>query len=285
MLSYHRQNVVVQGLRNLLSLNDPPAVVYLVDNSPDDGTAGLIAKEFPSVQIINAGENQGFAAGNNMGMKQALSDGFPYVLLINDDAELLPGSLSLLIESLEKNPAFGAISPIIYYGDHKTVWWAGGEVSLPQGLSKHWTKPRSQIFPYPTGYASGCAVVYRIEALRDVGLFDEQFFMYYEDSDMGRRMNLSGFINVVVPEANALHHVPLDLSRRQQTPHFAYYLERNRILYVRKHDPLRYDSIGMSVRCIGEMLAMLMHRNFKGASRALLGAWHGITGIGGRWQL
>jgi len=124
MLSFRRPQVVLQGLGNLVSMPDAPQRIFLVDNSPGDGSVDQIRKQFPAVVILDGGGNLGFATGNNLGMQKALAEGFEFVLLLNDDAQLLPGSLDLLMETMRSDETIGAIAPLIYYGDGEHIWSA-----------------------------------------------------------------------------------------------------------------------------------------------------------------
>jgi hypothetical protein len=284
VISYRRPPMVLACLGKLLALPDAPGHVWLVDNAPEDGTAALVHEKFPVVQILGTGENLGFAGGNNLGIKAALAAGYPFILLLNDDAVLIPGSLARLYESINSAPSIGAIGPLVYYGDGKTIWSAGGKIGARTGLVGHLLCPPVANQTYTVDYVIACAVLYRSDAIKKVGMFDERYFMYYEDSDLGIRLSKGGYHNVIDPQAKAIHHVPCDLAVRMQSPSFLYYLNRNRILFMRQHNPLRIITDALVFRSLLELLIVLAKGNAAGFYAGLCGIWDGVKGRGGRMR-
>jgi GT2 family glycosyltransferase len=284
IISYQRSYTVLSCLGRLLALSDAPERIWLVDNAPDDGTASLVHEQFPTVEVLNAGGNLGFAAGNNLGMQKALDDGYEFILLLNDDAELLPGSLARLHQAMLADENIGAIGPVVYYGDGVSIWSAGGSINRCTGLVGHVPCPPSKGGIYEADYVTACAVLYRGEALHRAGLFDERFFMYYEDSDLGVRLADAGYHNVIDSKASALHHVPSDLSLRMKSPSFLYYLNRNRILFMRKHNPAYLETGALTFRSILELAIVLGKGNGGGFWAGLKGVAAGLRGMGGRMK-
>lgn len=284
VISYHRPPMVLSCLGKLLALPDAPEKILLVDNAPEDGTAALVREHYPQVEIINAGGNRGFAAGNNLGMHAALAAGYPFILLLNDDAELFPDSLTRLYETINSSPTIGAVGPIVFYGDGKLIWSAGGRIGVRTGLVGHVLCPPSASQTYTVDYVTACVVLYRGDAIQQVGMFDERFFMYYEDSDLGVRLSKIGYYNVIDTQAKALHHVPRDLAVRMQSPSFLYYLNRNRILFMRKHNPLSVITGALFFRSLLELLIVFAKGNAAGFYAGLHGVWDGVKGKGGRMR-
>jgi GT2 family glycosyltransferase len=284
VISYRRPPMVLSCLGKLLALPDAPSRVWLVDNAPEDGTAALVREKFPMVQIIGSGENLGFAAGNNMGMNAALAAGFPFILLLNDDAELEPGVLTRLYETINSAPAIGAVGPIVCYGDGRMIWSAGGRIGVRSGLVGHVLYSHFASQTYTVDYVTACAVLYRSDAIKQVGMFDERFFMYYEDSDLGVRLSKAGYHNVIDTQAKAIHHVPRDLAVRMHSPGFLYYLNRNRILFMRKHNPWGTITAALVFRSLLELFIVFAKGNAAGFYAGLQGIWDGVRGRGGRMR-
>jgi GT2 family glycosyltransferase len=282
VISYHRPQMVLACLGKLLALPDVPVKVWLVDNSPADGTAVHVQEQFPSVEVIDAGGNLGFAAGNNLGMQAALDAGYPFILLLNDDAELKPGALTRLHGAISADKNIGAIGPVVYYGDGKNIWSAGGRINKQTGLVGHILHPPGNSILYAVDYVTACAVLYRSEALQTVGLFDERFFMYYEDSDLGVRLAHAGYRNMNDKDASALHHVPQELAARMKSASFLYYLNRNRILFMRKHNPVHLQTSALVFRSCLELAVVLGKGNAAGMLAGMRGFWDGLQGKGGR---
>ncbi len=284
VISYRRPPMVLSCLGKLLALPDAPAKVWLVDNAPDDGTAALVRVQYPAVEVIDAGGNRGFAAGNNLGMRAALDAGYQFILLLNDDAELKADSLTVLYAAMEADDTIGSSGPLVYYGDESNIWSAGGRINRRTGMVRHVICPPAGTAVNQVDYVVACAVLYRGAALERVGLFDVRFFMYYEDSDLGMRLADAGYRNVIAGNAIALHHVPRDLAVRMKSPVFSYYLQRNRLLFVRKYNPLAANIGGLIWRGVLEQAIVLGRGNWAGFRAGLKGLYHGILGKGGRME-
>jgi GT2 family glycosyltransferase len=133
MLRLPRVDIIVlnwNGLRDTLhclqSLKraDYPAFrVLVVDNGSSDASSTSIRQRFPEVTLIENSENLGFTGGNNIGMRQALEEEADYVLLLNNDTEVAPDAVRLLVETAESDPRIGIAGPIIYYYDRPKMIW------------------------------------------------------------------------------------------------------------------------------------------------------------------
>lgn len=193
--------------------------IWVIDNNSSDGSAEMVEKEFPEVNLICTGVNSGFAKANNIGIRKSNSR---YVCLINPDVKVLNNCIDLLVSYIKQNPRIGIIGPKILNPDltlqssaygFPTIW-----NSLIHSLGLHKTFPRSRIFRsfyrkyWPDNMTrqvdvlSGCFWVLRRKAIKKVGLLDEDFFMYREDFDFCRRMLKAGWDIVYFPEAQAIHY-------------------------------------------------------------------------------
>ena len=111
ILSYKQQGLVKQSLRGLRSLNIPlDHEIIVVDNNSQDGLAEMVKNEFMEVKLIEAGENRGYAAGNNLGIKKARGK---YILILNPDVTILSDAITKLFDFLEQNPRAGIVGPQI----------------------------------------------------------------------------------------------------------------------------------------------------------------------------
>ncbi|MBI5734215.1 MAG: glycosyltransferase family 2 protein [Candidatus Kerfeldbacteria bacterium] len=211
----------------------PSVPLYVVDNNSPDNTASLIENEYPTVYLIKSANNTGFAAGNNIGLKQALSAGAEAVLLLNQDAEITIGTLDNLQAYLETNPKVAAVQPVILLPDGtvnsigNSFHYLGFAEAMGNGLSlaKAWSEIYGQAESAEPPYISGAAVLLRSAALRQAGLFDEDLFMYHEDLELSLRFRLSGWHLGIIKNSLAIHHYQPERSKRQ-----IYFMERNRYL-------------------------------------------------------
>jgi len=229
----------------------PPPTTSL--SSPDD-TSSTVRRAIPEscrvslhflgdflVTFIEAQNNLGFCAGNNLGMAIGFSAGADYCLLLNNDAVLSSQALVELAGAAQTNPDAGLLTPVIVYADDPaTVWHAGGRFTW--FLETHrdlYGSPVSKVTsstPFPTSRVSGCAMFVTRAAYSSVGEFDEAFFIWAEDWDLSIRARCAGWSLLVVPAATVLHKVGRTLGI--MAPLSYYYGTRNRLLLKRKHLPV-----------------------------------------------
>jgi GT2 family glycosyltransferase len=238
VLTYNGVADTLACLASLRSLEYPRArvQVVVVDNASADATVAEVRARFPEVALIENGANLGFAAGNNVGLRYALAHGFDYALLLNNDTEVAPDSLVRMVEQAERDPAIGVVGPTIYYYDApELIWSAGGRIDWRRGTSLmdgtgvsdtgQYSAPRS------VDFVTGCALLVKREALKRAGLLDERFFMYYEETEWSVRVRRAGFTICHTPQAKIWHKIPLDA--RFDKEYLAYYMTRNRLLFLR----------------------------------------------------
>jgi GT2 family glycosyltransferase len=209
--------------------------IIVLDNASHDGTPARVHEAFPEVVVIENGANLGFAAGNNVGLRYALKHGYDYALLLNNDTELATDFLSELVAATEADPQIGVAGPMIYYhAAPRRIWSAGGQIDWQRGLC---TMAGEEIdigqyaTPREVDFVTGCAMLISRRALAKVGLLDERFFMYFEESEWCVRATRAGFRIHFVPQAKIWHKIPLDA--RFDKEYLAYYMTRNRLLFLR----------------------------------------------------
>lgn len=252
-----------------------PAHVIVVDNgSADDSLAVL--ERYPSVQVIRNPTNLGFAGGVNVGFAAAIASGFKYVAAFNSDAIADVHWLERLTDILDRNTGVGVAACKLLNADGTRID-STGDCYTTWGLPY----PRGRHEPDITKYddaleifgASGGASLYRVEMLEEVGLFDEDFFAYFEDVDLSFRIQLAGWKIRYVPDSVAYHQIAGTSSRvtgfatKQQC--------RNAPLLLVKNVPGRYlarvgcrFAIGYSVN----VLWALRHQEGAAALRGCAGA-------------
>jgi GT2 family glycosyltransferase len=192
--------------------------IYLVPNGSPDGIAEHIrkdvlprsGKDLPELVLIDDGVNRGFAGGNNYAAMQAIEDGFTYVFLQNGDLKTEAKMLEQLVDVCEQDDAIGAAQPLVcYWPDPKKINTSGGMVHVAgYGYARDngaQVKDRSFEAVEEVAYVTGAAALYRAHALKEVGLLEEAFFMYHEDLELGLRLQIAGWKNVLVSQARAFH--------------------------------------------------------------------------------
>lgn len=181
--------------------------VVLVDNGSSDGSVALVEEHYPTVKILPLAENTGFARGNNLGFAQAQGE---YLVTLNNDTRTEPGWLAALVAAADADPRIGMVgSRICTYAEPDRLDSIGVGI-CPDGMSRAAYRLRRFSTLGLNGVIdillpSACAALYRRAMLDEVGGFDEEFFAYCEDTDLGLRGRLAGWRAVAALEAVVLH--------------------------------------------------------------------------------
>jgi N-acetylglucosaminyl-diphospho-decaprenol L-rhamnosyltransferase len=210
--------------------------VILVDNGSADGSAAYVRGRWPKVRVVEAGANRGFAGGNNLGIEQANGH---HLVLINNDTRARAGWLAALVAAAESDPRAGAVTPKLVYMDRPHVIQNAGSLLLSDGSGADrgaGEEDRGQLDqPEEVFGLCGCGALLRREMLADVGTFDEDFFAYYEDTDLSWRMRLRGW-RVLYEPAAVVEHVHSGTSV-EWSPFFTFHVDRNRLFMILKNAP------------------------------------------------
>jgi GT2 family glycosyltransferase len=238
VVNLNRKDLLGQCLDSIWQQQFQDFEVVVVDNGSNDGSLDyLYGISSDRLRIVALPENLGFAGGANAGIRLAHSR---YVATLNNDAEAEPGWLGALVDCLEENPQVGmAASKILFAGDRGRIDKVG-HLIYPDGLNHgrgsgeldlgQFDKTEEVLFP------DGAAALYRKKMLDQVGLFDERFFAYGDDADLGLRGRLAGWTCIYVPEAQVSHvH---SATAGEFSPFKAYLIERNRLWVAVKLWPL-----------------------------------------------
>lgn len=194
-------------LDSLLAQTLKPHII-VVENGSTDGSREYIAQKYPSVEVLPQKNNLGFAGGVNVGIKKAIADGFSYIALLNNDAVAHKDWLKYLVSALSSAERAGIAtckflsidkSHTDSTGDQYTIW------GLPYPRDRGVDASDAHDKPEEIFGASGGASLYRSAMLEEIGLFDEDFFAYYEDVDISFRAQLAGWKVLYEPRAEAYH--------------------------------------------------------------------------------
>lgn len=224
-------------LESLLAQTEA-AHIFVVDNGSTDGSVEYIAKKFPSVVCIALNVNTGFTGGVNRGIEEAIEGGFEYVALFNNDAVAEKDWLKHLVTAAGKHPKAGIITGKFMRADKKHIDSTGDLLSI-YGLPF----PRGRNEPDEGQYdkgeyvfgATGGASLCRMTMLQKIGLFDEDFFAYYEDADISFRAQSAGWKVYYQPLAVAYHEMGATSSKMGS---FArYHSVKNIILLYNRNMP------------------------------------------------
>ncbi|MBP3476271.1 MAG: glycosyltransferase family 2 protein [Lachnospiraceae bacterium] len=220
--------------------------IIVVDNASKDDSIRVLKERYGTdtrVELIALEDNYGFSYANNVGIRKAMAEGADYVLLLNNDTEISEDMLTQLEACAKRHPD-SMIAPKIYYSDHRDVIWsAGGKVSPMIRKVSHIgidQVDRGQFEEeIEIGFATGCALLIPRGVIEQAGLLDEDFFLYYEDTEYSLRLAKMGIPIYFCPKAVMYHKVGAS-SKGADSPLCAYYIARNWLICNKKHLRGRY---------------------------------------------
>ncbi|MEK6758642.1 MAG: glycosyltransferase family 2 protein [Deltaproteobacteria bacterium] len=241
IVNWNGKGILEECLRSIYSQPFKSFEVVVVDNGSTDGSADAVKKTYPEAVVRENKENLGFARGNNIGI-EAASKGSKYILTLNNDTVLDRSFLAELIGAAEASPeTVGMWAPkILSMEDNSLIDSVGGLLIYQDGLAKgrgRLEKDDGQYdCPVDAFIPSACAGLYRKKMLAGIGGFDDDFFAYCEDTDLGLRARLAGWEALSVPKAVVFHLYSATGGR--YTPFKAYLVERNRVWVAVKNLPM-----------------------------------------------
>jgi hypothetical protein len=269
IVSWNVRGLLTACLRSLLADLVSAALeteVWVVDNASSDGTPEMVEEAFPTVRLIASRENLGFVRGNNRALDEILSREAPsvdYFWLLNPDTEVQPGATAALIAALEAHQKAGIVGPKLLYPDGSLQHSAFRFPGLVQLLFELFLLPArlydtplngrypqrlyEKTTPFYVDHPLGASMLVRSETITDVGLMDENFFMYCEEIDWCWRMRETGWRALCAPAAHVIHHAGQS-SRQVEATSFANLWKSRAILYARHHTPPKQRLARLLVR-------------------------------------
>ena len=283
VLNWNGKNDTLECLASIGKMDYPSIDVILVDNGSQDGSVAAIQRKFPEVMIVETKSNLGFAGGNNMGIRYALRNGAEYVLVLNNDTIVDPQLIKSFLASSTINPNAGIFGAKIYYYYHPNkIWYAGGRwvknesnfIHIGMGCVDNGQDYSSVV---ETDYVCGCALFIRAEVLKKIGLFDEEYFLMFEETDLCYRAKRAGFKCLIVPNAKVWHKISVSFGGNESGT-YCYFMMRNRLLWAEKNLPiggrlmLYRHVLGELFRCITPP-RICWNNNGKGLSIETISHW------------
>lgn len=246
VLSWNTKDLLEACLRSLeaLGADEPSFEVIVVDNASSDGSADMVERDFPRVRLLRNPRNDGYAIGNNLGAARARGE---FVLLLNSDTEVHPGALATLVGFMRDHPSHGACAPRLDWPDGrpqlscKTFPTLGVAVFFDTCFERWF--PRNRVlrryfmreFDHTTSrdvdQPPGAALLVRRALWTELGGFDPELWLFFNDVDLCRRLWARGHKVAYVAEARILHH---EGRSTRQFPEFGAMWHKNRMAYYRK---------------------------------------------------
>ncbi len=260
VLNYNGEHLLKLFFDSIKSVLDKQVDLIFVDNNSSDNSVELVRKfkvqnsKF-KIKLIQNKKNLGFTGGNNKGIKYALSEDYDYIMLLNNDVLIKGEFWQPMIAYLEQNNKVALISPKIYFATgyemHKSnysrdqlgqvIWYAGGKIDWQNINASHIGVDEVDKGQYDqataTDFATGCCLMAPRKVWDEVGLLDDRYFLYYEDSDYSQQVKQSGYEVHYVPQATIWHLNAGSSACGGELQD--YFITRNRLLFGMKWASLR----------------------------------------------
>ncbi|TCD02007.1 glycosyltransferase family 2 protein [Pedobacter frigidisoli] len=237
-VNYNQPLVTLEFLRSVRA-HLPAAFteVILVDNGSVEDYGDDFKKCYPGLKYIRSESNLGFAGGNNLGVKEA---GGEYILMLNNDTEVIPGLIDQLVKEMKENPEIGIISPLIYYFDNPSVIQYAGFTEMNYltcrnkaiGFMEENDQQYNQISG-ETGYCHGAAMMCKKADLLAIGAMAEQYFLYYEELDWCEQFKRAGKKIWFTGKTHIFHKESMSVGKESSIKTF--FMTRNRMLFIRRN--------------------------------------------------
>lgn len=250
--------------------------IILVDNASTDGSKDFFEKDSRITYSYNT-ENLGFGRANNIGVKIAKGRN---ILFLNSDTLLINNAIKILSDYLDSHPKVGAVGGNLYSFDMKpamsfqrlrpSLSWEINDLlfNLPlrfrYGKTATYFNNSSQ--PTTVGYIMGADLMTRKEIIDQIGCFDPQFFMYFEETDLCHRIAKNGYSLHVIPAAKIIHHEGKsfgDTTKSKLNPRKIEMFETSRTIYYRKNYSLKYNRLITSIYKLNLQIKKLIFSIFK----------------------
>lgn len=234
ILNYKVADLALLAIKSVQNSTYKNIQIYAIDNNSGDSFEEKV-KELEHVAFIQTGDNLGFAGGNNVGIKRALKEGCGWIFILNPDAIVEKDSIDLLVKRAVATHADIA-NPKIYFAHSKKIWFAGKNFDLLNVLGSHRGVDEIDTGKYDEEIemkdGNGAALLIHKRVFEKIGFMDEDYFLYYEESDFCYRAHKAGFKIMYIPSSIVYHENAK--STGLGSPLQDYFITRNRMLFAKK---------------------------------------------------
>jgi GT2 family glycosyltransferase len=237
ILNWNGKDDTCQCLTSLEKLTYPSVEILLVDNGSTDGSQEFLRDRFPAIRLIETKVNLGYAGGNNVGIEIALREGADFVFVLNNDTIVDPGIIEAFLAGFSDERVGILGGKILRMEDPKRLDHLGG----------HWNSKKIDFdyvgynaldgdewsYSREFEYVCGAALMIQRDVFEKIGLFDPRYFLFWEEADFCFRARRGGFAVKNCPQAQVWHKISASFTGGK--PHAAYFLWRNRLLWIERN--------------------------------------------------
>lgn len=238
---YNSESVLYDFFKTLNEQTYKDFTLYIIDNASTDNSVRISYELAEKVSFkcvfFEEKQNWGIAKGNNIGISAALKDKCDYILLSNNDIILKSDTIEILIHSIISKNTSLAVPKIYYYGTNK-IWQAGGKFDLLRAQTPHFGYKIEDEGQFDiqgfVEYSSTCFILIKADIFKKIGLMDETYFVYYDDSDFIYRCTKKNHEKILYTPKSIIEH-KVSVSTKEGSDFFIRMIFRNRILFIRKN--------------------------------------------------
>src|SRR3989344_1534929 len=231
ILNWNGVDDTIECLESLKKITYKNYEVVVVDNGSEGDDVKILKKKYGKyIRIIENKENLGFAEGNNIAIRKVMEENkSKYVLLLNNDTVVDKKFLDELVKTGESDEKIGIVGPIIYNYYTKEIDFAGGKINWWLARPYH----LKEYFGEDTDTITGCCILIRTDGIQKVGMFDKEYFAYFEDSDLCERFKKKGYKLKINKNSKIWHKISKSTSKHGI---YHYYFARNRMIFNKKYN-------------------------------------------------
>ena len=230
ILQFNNSQDTISCLNSVLKVLRPNFEIIVVDNASDSEHTDSIRRYALSqseIKLLKNINNLGYSGGNNIGIKYALENGADYVLILNNDTSVEPDILEKMVQLAEADHRIGIVGPLIKEGDKI---FAGGKIK--------WLKSELEHLEYGVNkkpdYIPGSCMLIKKDVIEKIGLFDEKYYLYFEDADYSIRARKAKY-KLAITSNTTIHHGGSSSTKKLGNPQLLYYHYRNALYFNLKN--------------------------------------------------
>jgi len=286
VLNWNKLQNILECLKSVFLQDYPNYEVVVVDNASTDGSCDVIEREYPTVCLIKNSTNLGYAGGNNVGIRYAMSKNPDYIWLLNNDLTVERKCLREIIGAAEKSDSIGLVSPIVYHYDRPNQSQFAGSYMNWEDLSLvylDWDSEVGEKYEIPSDLCLwGTALLIKRKLIEKIGYLKDEYFAYWEDIEYSLRSIKAGFENVVCKSGKVFHRNEFEEGNGfKKEKYFYYFMQRNRIILANEYFEKVIPRLKFKIRYFAELSDYVRRYGNGNIDAVMDGAWHGIKGITG----
>jgi len=241
VLAWNQVDVTLECLDSLLKSQYPNLRIVVMDNGSTDESHEIVVRQYSTIEVVRVVDNVGLARGYNLGIEYALKNNADYVIAMNNDTVVDPEMVTELVNAIQIHPKAGMVSPKIYhfYGDKTRLWCAGAKwQNFPPRVKLIGSNaPDGAQFQceFTLPYVTSCCILMSRDALEKVGLFDPDYYFYYDDWDLSERYWAAGYEIWFVPTAHIWHKVSVSTQKTEKPEKWWFVMGRSSVQFYLQH--------------------------------------------------